>query len=249
MFVAEEWALEKPAPPSNDPNGLRKSVFETTNKTFFNQYVGRMLESNVSVSFFCFSKNHKNLRVLSDLAKLTNSELQLYLKDNKEDLMKFYYEMYALLGASYLGEFRMEINLTPGWVAQGVYGNMYRSKDNSSSCRAAHLDDRKRVAVNLSMLTNYLMLPQLCVQTVATYSEQRIRKTTITTYVLPITNSAYHIYDSINWSVTAGLFHRIYLSSLRMENNMVVRNKYVRAVSALYVALKGFRKGAANFSP
>lgn len=42
--------------------------------------------------------------------------------------MKFYYDFYSLLGAPYLGEFKMELNLTPGWTTQGVYGNMYRTK-------------------------------------------------------------------------------------------------------------------------
>jgi len=157
--------------------------------------------------------------------------------------------LYALLGAPYLGEFKFDLNLTPGWTTQGIYGNMYRSKDNNSCCKIAHLEDRKRIACNLAMLTNYVIPQQLCVQLVSTYSEQRVRKTTVSTLVLPVTNSAYHVYDSINYSVVAGLFYRMHLSSLRMENSMTVRNKFVRAVSVFYTALKGFRKGLANFLP
>ena len=239
--------MEKSVAQTNDPNVPRKSSFETTNKTFFNNYVAKMLEHDVSMSFFSFSKNHKNLRVLSDLAKLTNSELQLYLKDSKEELMKFYYDFYALLGAPYLSEYKFELNLTPGWATLGVYGNMYRNKDTNSCCKVVHLDDRKRIACNMGMLTNYIIQPQLCIQLVSTYSEQRIRKTTITTVIVPITNSLYHIYDSVNYPSASGLLYRMYLSSLRMENSIIVRNKFTKSVGLLYTALKGFRKGAANF--
>jgi hypothetical protein len=58
-------------------------MLEPSNKTFFNKYIGRMLDSWVSVSMFCMSKNLKNLRVFADTFKLSNSELLLYLKDNK----------------------------------------------------------------------------------------------------------------------------------------------------------------------
>lgn len=50
-----------------------------------------MIADSVSCSFFIFSKMFKNIRVLADLSKLTNSEINLYQKDSYEDLLKFYY--------------------------------------------------------------------------------------------------------------------------------------------------------------
>lgn len=60
-----------------------------------------MLNDNISVSFFMFSRGKKNIKVFSDTCKLTNSELILYSKDNAEELTKFYYDLYHLLGATY----------------------------------------------------------------------------------------------------------------------------------------------------
>jgi hypothetical protein len=97
------------------------------------------------------------------------------------------------------------------------------------------------------MLNNYIILPTLHVQFICTYSEQRIRKMAVSTMIIPLTKSVYHIYDSINYSVLSGLSYKIYLSSLRMEQSIMVRNKLVKAAGLFYAALKGFRKGPANF--
>jgi hypothetical protein len=71
-FVTEEMAIEKP-PQQSDPNTPKKSALDAVNKGFFNKYIYKLLELSISISFFCFSKNNKNLKVLSDSFKLTNS--------------------------------------------------------------------------------------------------------------------------------------------------------------------------------
>ena len=60
-----------------------------------------MLNDNISISFFIFVRGRKNIKVLADVCKLTSSELMLYQKGNAEELTKFYYEFYHLLGATY----------------------------------------------------------------------------------------------------------------------------------------------------
>ena len=60
-----------------------------------------MLNENISVSFFIFTRGNKNIKTLSDTCKLTNSEMMLYHKDNNEELTKFYYDFYHLLSATY----------------------------------------------------------------------------------------------------------------------------------------------------
>jgi hypothetical protein len=68
------------------------------------------------------------LRAISDVAKLTNSELRSYRKESGEELMRFYYDLSYLLGASYYSDVRMELVASPGWVFTAVYGNLYRIK-------------------------------------------------------------------------------------------------------------------------
>jgi hypothetical protein len=74
---------------------------------FFNRFVQPMLMDNVSFSFFLFSRSPKNIRIFSDTCKLTNSELFVYSKDNEQDLTRFYYEFYHLLGATYYVDTRL----------------------------------------------------------------------------------------------------------------------------------------------
>ena len=87
-----------------------------------------MLNDNISISFFIFSRGRKNIKVLSDTCKLTNSELCLYSKDNQEDLLKFYYDFYHLLSATYYIDTRVEFIISAGWYYTAVYGNLYRLK-------------------------------------------------------------------------------------------------------------------------
>lgn len=108
---------------------------EPRNKIFFNKFIQLLLNANISFSMFIFEKNfkvtlflRKNLKVFSDTAKLTNSELLTYRKDSPEDLMKFYYDISYLLGASYYSDVRMELISSPGWIFTAVYGNLYRIK-------------------------------------------------------------------------------------------------------------------------
>ena len=88
-----------------------------------------MLNDNISVSFFIFSRGKKNIKVLSDTCKLTNSELMLYNKDVPEDLTKFYYDFYHLLSATYYIDTRVEFLISNGWYYTAVYGNLYRLKE------------------------------------------------------------------------------------------------------------------------
>jgi len=66
--------------------------------------------------------------VYADLCKLTNSELCYYSKDSPEELTKFYYEFYYLLGATYYSDVRIELTISSGWYFTAVYGNLYRLK-------------------------------------------------------------------------------------------------------------------------
>lgn len=87
-----------------------------------------MLVDNISMSWFIFSRSRKNIRVLSDTCKLTNSEILYYNKDSDEEVMRFYYELYHLLGATYYADTRMEFIISAGWYYTAVYGNLYRLK-------------------------------------------------------------------------------------------------------------------------
>jgi hypothetical protein len=40
---------------------------------FFNRFVQPMLVDNLSIAFFIFARSRKNIRVLSDTCKLSNS--------------------------------------------------------------------------------------------------------------------------------------------------------------------------------
>lgn len=88
-----------------------------------------MLNDNMSASFFLFARGCKNIRVLSDTCKLTNSELLLYGKDSPEELTKFYYDFYHLLSATYYIYTRVEFIISAGWYYTAVYGNLYRLKE------------------------------------------------------------------------------------------------------------------------
>lgn len=87
-----------------------------------------MLKFSVSMSLFIFERSYKNLRVLTDVFKLTSSELKLYHKDNPEDLNKFYYDLSFLLNSTFCNDVRMELIVSPGWNFTAVYGNLYRIK-------------------------------------------------------------------------------------------------------------------------
>ena len=84
------------------PDPLKKSKLESSNVTFYNKHITNMLNKGVSVSFFCFAKQYRNLKVFSDAFKLTNSEMFYYQKDSKEEALKFYYDLYNLLSCNYL---------------------------------------------------------------------------------------------------------------------------------------------------
>ena len=53
-----------------------------------------------------------------------------YNKDVNEDMTRFYYEFYHLLGATYYVDVRMEFIISSGWYYTAVYGNLYRLKEN-----------------------------------------------------------------------------------------------------------------------
>ena len=88
-----------------------------------------MLKNSISISMFIFYRTYKNLRVLSDVFKLTSSELKLYHKDTNEELTKFYYDLSFLLNSTYCSDARLELIVSPGWNFTAVYGNLYRVKE------------------------------------------------------------------------------------------------------------------------
>jgi hypothetical protein len=73
-FVSEEMAKVPKAMPGEAP----KSCLETTNKLFFNKYMSPLINNNCSLNMFCFARTFRNLKVLGDAFKLSNSNLFLY---------------------------------------------------------------------------------------------------------------------------------------------------------------------------
>lgn len=73
-FLGEEFGKTEATAPSEPP----KSLFESSNKRFFNRYVKDMIDMSCSISMFCFASQFRNLKVLGDTFKLTSSNLFLY---------------------------------------------------------------------------------------------------------------------------------------------------------------------------
>jgi hypothetical protein len=67
--------------------------------------------------------------------------------------------------------------------------------------------------------------------------------------MIPVTKSLYHMLQGINFTIASGLVYRIYLSSMRMEQSVIVRNKLVRATAMLFATLKSLYKSLAQFPP
>lgn len=108
--------------------------------------MSQMLQNTISFSLFVFQRTFKNMRVFSDICKLTNSELKVYWKDEPEDLNKFYYDLSYLLGATYCSDVKMELTLSPGWNFTAVYGNLYRVKEYITF-KFCHLEPSRKVYI------------------------------------------------------------------------------------------------------
>ena len=141
-FTQEETKQSK----NNPPQPPVKNTYETKNKTFFDVFVSEMLSNAVSMSLFVFQRTYKNLRVMSDVFKLTNSELKIYHKDNEDDLNKFYYDLTFLLNSTYCNDARMELIVSPGWNFNAVYGNLYRVK-NFITFKFCHVESTRKVFI------------------------------------------------------------------------------------------------------
>jgi len=64
---------KKPNNDNSDNQNRPKSLIDTKNKIFFNAFSDPFLKLNMSFSMFIFSKNYKNLRTITDLAKVSGS--------------------------------------------------------------------------------------------------------------------------------------------------------------------------------
>jgi hypothetical protein len=53
-----------------------------------------------------------------------------YSKDSPEEALKFYYDLYAIMGATYYVDLRTELIISLGWYLTAVYGNIYRMKES-----------------------------------------------------------------------------------------------------------------------
>lgn len=71
----------------------------------------------------------KNLKIIQDFVKLTNSELKVYVKDSDSDLNKFYYDLTYLLGTTYYRNLKVDFCLGQGWNFSAIYGNFLRLKE------------------------------------------------------------------------------------------------------------------------
>ncbi len=69
------------------------------------------------------------------------------------------------------------------------------------------------------------------------YVKNQQRFISVSTVVIPLTSCIPALMDCINYETLGSLYHRIYLSNLRMESSVVSRSKLVRSVAIFYNSL------------
>lgn len=211
-----------------------------------------MLNDNISMAMFVFSRAFKNIRVFSDTCKLTNSELLYYSKDSPEELDRFYYELYELINADYFIDARIEFMISSGWYYTAVYGNLYRLKE-FISFKFCHLDRSKRVCAVFLPQDGFNPMPYFSMQTVTNYILNRKHYMAVNTLVMPFTSKLDLLFDNLNYAVTAATIFRTYMSSLRLEDVAGCRTKYVKQVANIWKSgheyYKGVRVGVCRSCP
>ena len=202
-----------------------------------------MITKGISVSFFCFAKQPRNLKCFSDSFKLSNSELFYYQKDSKEEALKFFYDFYSLLGSHYIQEFKTEFILSTGWSISATYSNMYR-QNKTLSCKLNNLGQQKYIGLTFVMSSGLTYVPYFMLQIVSNYCVNRMRRIMVTTLVKPASSSLVEIYSSLDHNCLTSMNFRIGLSTLRMEESLTVRNDLIRKTAHFYMTAKSlFKQG------
>lgn len=201
-----------------------------------------MLGDNISMSLFIFGRAYKNIRVFSDCCKLTNSEILYYSKDSPEDLNKFYYELYNLVGADYYQDVRVEFMISAGWYYTAVYGNLYRLKE-FITFKFCHLERSKRICAVFLPQEGFNPVPYFSIQIVTNYISNRKHYLQVTTAVLPFTTNIETLFENINYQISAVTIFRTFLSSLRLEDIASCKNKYTKQVALIWRAAHDHYKG------
>ena len=161
-----------------------------------------MLNENISMILFVWGRGYKNVKVFSDTCKLTNSELLYYSKDSPEDLNKFYYELYHLVGANYYVDTRIELIICAGWYFTAVYGNLYRLKEHITF-KFCHYEPSKKIcALFLPQEGQWAPFPAFSLQIVTNYIRGRKHYLSVNTAVMPFTTSIDRLFDGVNLQVT-----------------------------------------------
>lgn len=201
-----------------------------------------MLNDNISMGLFIFAKTYKNIRMFSDTCKLTNSELMYYSKESAEDLTRFHYELYAILGANYYIDTRMELLISSGWYYTAVYGNLYRLKEYITF-KCCHFESSKRVCAVFMPQEGFNPMPYFSIQIITNYIRNRKHYLSVSTAVMPFTSSLDRLFENINLQISAASIFKTYLSALRLEELASCKSKYLKHVAPIWKAAHDFYKG------
>ena len=216
---------------------------ESANNLFYSKYVAPMITKGVSFSLFCFAKQYRNLKVFSDCSKLTNSEVIFYQKDSKEDSLKFYYDFYSLLSASYLQECKVDFIVSRGWSVSATYANMYRQQ-KTLNCKLNNLSDQKYIALSFQMLQQpqTSTSSEFLLQTISSYCSGRSRRMAVTTLIKPLSSSVLNIFSGIDYPMMTALNFKVGLSMLRMDESLAIRNDIIKKTAYFYMTAKSLFK-------
>lgn len=241
-FLLED--MGKTMKPAEEP---LKSVYESSNKGFFNRFVKDLIDLSASMSMFVFASQFRNLKVLGDTFKLSSSSLFLY-GSGEEHKLRFYYELYAVLDCEYLVESTSDIILSRGWTYSGTYSNMYRLQ-TSLTFRLAHLERRRCVGLHITHMANSEQRTSFGVQIITRYSRNGSSYITVTTQVVPLTMSLDTLYRQIDYPAMSALNLKISISSLRISKNIDVTSSFYKTAAAMFRFLKRMFKTIEAFPP
>lgn len=79
-------------------------------------------------------------------------------------------------------------------------------------------------------------------QVITNYLYNRQHFVAVNTVVLPVTTSLDKLYDNQDYGLAATTIHRTFLSSLRLEEINMLRNKFVKYLGAIYKCANNYYK-------
>lgn len=89
----------------------------------------------------------------------------------------------------------------------------------------------------------FLPLPYFSIQIVTNYIYQRKHYLSVNTGVVPFTSSIDRLFENMHVQATASTFFKIYMSSLRLEDIVSVKNKYLKHAATIWKALLDYYRG------